>query len=340
MPSPYFTNVLVFGATGEVGSAVALEAHSRGARVTIAMRDTSKPNEWITPEQERSANLQRICADLTDPSSISTALHQTGAQTVFIYAVRSTDTMRSAIAALREAGTVKHVVFLSTAQVRAAGSKRDDIRSISPNHFIPWQHAQVEIGLEEAGLPHTAVRAGFFASNPLRIYLDRSSDPKQVQLLAPEVLHDPVDPADVGRVAGAVLVDPPMHIPNGLTNGSTDSTTPPDGSTSEKHVIYVTGPALLSQREQWAIINAELVAAGKPQVVVNDITVEEYLRNLAARGVPEIVAKSLAKSMSETRALYRAEDHDVESGNVEHWTGRKPSTFETFVRKEIPRYFD
>jgi uncharacterized protein YbjT (DUF2867 family) len=48
MSSPHFSSVLVFGATGEVGSAVALEAHARGARVTLAMRGVAKPNEWIS----------------------------------------------------------------------------------------------------------------------------------------------------------------------------------------------------------------------------------------------------------------------------------------------------
>ncbi|KAK4149314.1 S-adenosyl-L-methionine-dependent methyltransferase [Chaetomidium leptoderma] len=312
-----------------VGSAVALEAHARGARVTLALRDVSRPNEWISPEQEHAAGLQRIAADLTDPAAVTRAVHQTGAQAAFIYAVRSSDMMRGAITALRDAG-IQYVVFLSTSQVRTAGATKDDIRSIERDHFIPWQHAQVEIGLEELGLPHTALRPGFFASNPLRIYLDRSTEPKQVQLLAPDVPHDPIDPEDIGRVAGALLVNPRLYASGHQATS---------GPTPRKDVVYLSGLALLSQSEQWDIINRELAAAGKPQVKVTHTTVEQYLRNLAARHVPEMVAKSLAKSMVETRALYAAEDYEKEKGNVELLTGRKPTSFEDFIKREIPRYF-
>ncbi|KAJ5436973.1 hypothetical protein N7445_007858 [Penicillium cf. griseofulvum] len=316
MSSPYFSSVLIFGATGEVGSAAALEAHARGARVTIAMRDVAKPNERISSEQERAAGLQRITADLTYPETVTRAVHQTGAQAVFIYAVRSSDLMRGAITALRDAG-IQHVIFLSTGQVKTAGATKGDIRSIKSDHFIPWQHAQIEIGLEDIGLPHTALRAGFFASNPLRIYLDKSIEPKQVNLLAPDVLHDPIDPADIGRVAGAQATNE---------------------STPRKDVIYLNGPALLSQAEQWDIINRELAAVGKSPIKVNHVTVEQYLKNMAALHVPDVVAKSLAKSMVETRALYAVEDFEKERGNVGLLTDREATSFEDFVKREIPRY--
>lgn len=263
------------------------------------------------------------------PADVSRVVHETGAQAAFIYAVRSNDSMRGAITALRDAG-IQHIVFLSTSQVKTAGTIKGDIRSISRDHFIPWQHAQVEVGLEELGIPHTALRAGFFASNPLRIYLDRSAEPKQVNLLAPGILHDPIDPADIGRAAGALLVNPRIDtIDNQTANGSTPY----------KDVVYLNGPALLSQTEQWDIINHELAKVGKPPVKLNHITVEQYLNNLAALHVPEEVAKSLAKSMVETRAIYSAEDYEKSRGNVELLTGRKATSFEDFVKREISRYF-
>ncbi len=79
MASPYFSNVLVFGATGKVGSVVALEIHSSGARITMALRDVSQPNKWICPDQEHAAGLQRVTADLTDPAAVARAVRQTGA---------------------------------------------------------------------------------------------------------------------------------------------------------------------------------------------------------------------------------------------------------------------
>ncbi|KAI1826623.1 hypothetical protein F4861DRAFT_496897 [Xylaria intraflava] len=318
-PSPRFSKVLIFGATGEVASAAALEARARGASVTLAMRDIAKTNQWITPDEERAAGLQRIKASLDSAEAVERAVRETGAEAAFIYAVHTPDNMRGVLTALRDATSMKNVVFLSTSQVRIAGTVKDDIRSVTKDHYIPWLHAQAEITLQDLGVPHTALRAGFFASNPLRIYLDKVTK-KEVNLLAADVRHDPVDPADIGRAAAALLVGP--------------------RSDSASDVVYLNGPALLSQDEQWAIINRELVAAGRLPVKINHITPQEYLANLAAIKVPDFVAQSLCKSMVDTRALYAPEDYEASKGTVEQLTGRAPTAFEDFVRREIPKYFD
>ncbi|RYP02278.1 hypothetical protein DL764_005862 [Monosporascus ibericus] len=240
------------------------------------MRNVSKPNEWVSPEQERAAGLQRITADLSDPAAVTRAVHQTGAQAAFIYA---------------------YVVFLSTSQVKNAGATKGDICSIERDHFIPWQHAQVKIGLEK---------------------------------LAPELPHDPIDPADIGRVAGAVLVNPRLYASGFQAT---------NGSTPRKDVVCLSGPTLLSQSKQWDIINRELAAAGKPQAKVNHITGEQYLKSLAALNVPDMVVKSLAKSMVETRALYAAEDYEKQRGNVKLLTGRKATNFEDFCKEGDSKIF-
>ncbi|RYP66115.1 hypothetical protein DL769_006112 [Monosporascus sp. CRB-8-3] len=310
MPSPHFSNVLIFSATGEAGSAMALEAHARGARVTLTLRDVSKPSEWISPEQERAAGLHRTIADLTDPVAVTRAVHQTGSQAAFIYAVRSSDMMRAGPSPrLRNAG-IQYVVFLSTSQVKNAGDTKGDIHSIERDHFIPWQHTQVEMRLEEPSLPHTALGGGV-------------SHQKSVP-------HDPIDPADIGRVAGAVLVNPRLYASGYQAT---------NGPTPRKDVVYLSGPALLSQSEQWDIISWTLAAAGKPQVKATHMTVEQYLKHLAALNVPDMVAKSLAKSMVETKALYAGEDYKKQRDNVELLASRKATSFEDFVKREIPKYF-
>ncbi|CAG8908391.1 unnamed protein product [Penicillium egyptiacum] len=159
------------------------------------------------------------------------------------------------------------------------------------------------------------------------MYLDRCVEPKQVKLLAPEVLHDPIDPTDIGRVAGAILVNPRQYASGYQAT-----------MTSGKDVIYLTGPALLSQTEQWEIINRELAAAGKSPVKVNHITVEQYLKSLAALHLPDAMANSLAKSVVDTGALY-AEDLGKQRANVGLLTGRKATSFEDFVKREISTYF-
>ncbi|CAG8908393.1 unnamed protein product [Penicillium egyptiacum] len=100
------------------------------------MRDVTKPNEWISSEQERAADLERITADLTNPETVTHAAHQTGAQAAFIYAVHSSDMMRGAITALRDAG-IQHVVFLSTLQVKAVGAIKATFAPSSPTTLSP-----------------------------------------------------------------------------------------------------------------------------------------------------------------------------------------------------------
>lgn len=39
-------------------------------------------------------------------------------------------------------------------------------------------------------------------------------------------------------------------------------------------------------------------------------------------------------------SLYTAEDYGAGKDNIEVLTGRKPTSFEGFVRREIPRYFN
>ncbi|KAJ7247417.1 hypothetical protein B0H12DRAFT_743451 [Mycena haematopus] len=51
MPIP----VLVFGATGAVGSACARHAHSLGATVSLAVRDTKKPIPGLSWSRRRRA---------------------------------------------------------------------------------------------------------------------------------------------------------------------------------------------------------------------------------------------------------------------------------------------
>ncbi|CAI7604800.1 unnamed protein product [Penicillium discolor] len=310
MSSPYFSSVLVFGATGEVGSAAVLEAHARSARVTIAMRDVAKPNEWISSEHERAAGLQRITADLTNQSSdrdTGRGLHIRGTlQRLDAWCYHS---------APGRWHSARCIPINRAGENR--GATKADIRSIKFDHFTPWQPAQIEIGLEEIGLPHTALRAGFFAGNPLRTYLDKSMEPKQVNLLAPNVLHDPIDSRDIGSVAGAVLVNLRQY---------TDGYQATSESTPRKDT------------EQWDIINREIAAVGKSPVKVNDVTVEQYLKNMAALHVPDVVSKSLAKCMVETGALYAIEDFEKDRGNVGLLTSREATSFKDFVKREIPRY--
>lgn len=76
---------IIFGATGAVGRAADLEAQSRGAQVTLAMRNTKKPIPGFTPELEKKLSFTRVQADLSDPKSVQRAVSESGATVAFSY---------------------------------------------------------------------------------------------------------------------------------------------------------------------------------------------------------------------------------------------------------------
>lgn len=195
------SNVIIFGATGDVGRSAALEARKRGAKVHLAMRDTTKS---INPELDDAQNFSRIKADLSDPSSIKNAIESTGATAAFIYRVfTDEETYAKSLRALRDAG-VSWTVFLSSFTIK----KDQEIRSVPQSEFIPYVHATIEAQLEDLKMPHAALRPGNFASNNLRQNLNTSINPPEAEVINGSLLSDCIVPQD------------PTRPPNGLNQGN------------------------------------------------------------------------------------------------------------------------
>jgi uncharacterized protein YbjT (DUF2867 family) len=172
--------VLVFGPTGAVGRAAAIEARKRGAHVWLAMRDTNKAIQGVDSNAE---GYTRVEADLMKPETLKGAVSQSGAKTAFVYTIfDSPDSMLSSFKALKDAG-ITYIVMLSSYTVEgdARGEYLDIIGSV---------HAKTEVSLQDSGIKHTAVRPGFFASNVIMWY------------------HDYISPTDIGTVCGAILANP------------------------------------------------------------------------------------------------------------------------------------
>lgn len=151
-------NVIIFGATGGVGSAAALKAYQEGTKVTLAMRDPSKPTASLG-----GILAEKVQADLSQPETVRTAVRQSGARTAFVYAILAMpDGMRSTFVALKEGG-IESVVLLSSFAVQG------DLHAIPPTDIVPYAFAMVEIALEDVfGGRWSAVRPGYFASNVLQ----------------------------------------------------------------------------------------------------------------------------------------------------------------------------
>lgn len=300
-----YDNVIVFGPTGAVGGSAALEASKRGAKVWLAMRNTSKAIEEIPDDVEKAGKFERVQADLTDPASVAAAVKKSGAKAAYIYLVfGASDHLRGSLQALKDAG-VEYVVFLSSTSVEP----NTDLRSHPPEHFIAYSHAQVEIALEEVGFPYvTALRPASFASNHFNIILDKSAKPPKANISYGDSLVDNITPNDIGAVGGAVLVERP-------SNG--------------KEIIYLWGPKIITLTETWDIIKR---VTGRDDFDTKPLGPEEWLARVTQH-TPLPVAKEILRMHDEWRNPDASSQYDYEQSvaNIKKYSGREPTKFEDYI---------
>ncbi|KAK4034181.1 NAD(P)H azoreductase [Parachaetomium inaequale] len=296
-------NVIVFGPTGGVGSSTALTAHLTGARVSLAMRDPSKPIPALTGPHPTA--FTRVQADLTDPASVRAAVTATAAKHAFIYLTFGTaDNMAGAVTALKDAG-VEFVVFLSSSGIRG------EARDVQPAEFISWQHARVEMVLEEvfgAG-GYVAVRPGYFATNLLQ-YREQVAKGGVVRMPYPGAPFDFVVPEDIGRVCGNLLVK---------------------GAQGAKGVVTLYGPQLVPQGE---VLKAVGKALGKELEVEGFADDEEAVKFVMGNGLPEAGARFLVrafKDSAEGRDVPDAREREEAVANILKYGGQEATTVDKWV---------
>ena len=288
-------DVIIFGATGRIGSTAALRAYQEGAKITLAMRDPSKPIPNLG-----DILVEKVRADLTEPETVQTAARQSGAKTAFIYAIHGIpDGMLSTIVALKEGG-IEFVVLLSSFSVQG------DLHAIPPTDIIPYAHAKVEIALEKVfGDRWSAVRPGYFASNALQ-YKDNFVQ-GEVRLPNPDIEFDWISPEDIGRVVGVILAH----------------------GTQERFVPLV-GPDRLSLKDALSFIGRVLGKAIKITMVGKEQAVED----MQQRGVPEQVAKWFVQAVTSQRSfIWDTLDCQAGVGNVQKYTHKTPERFEQWLEE-------
>lgn len=303
-----YSTVIVFGATGAVGGNAALEAAKRGAKVYLAMRNTSKKIPSISEKDEKSLAFERIQADLTDSASVTKAVQESGAKAAYVYQVFSDDHLHSALKAMKEAG-IEYVVFLSSFSVEPG----QDLRTIPESEVIPYEHAGVEIGLEDLKIPHTALRPAQFASNGFTMGLDTSRKPWLANMLYPDMKGDTISPIDIGRVGGAVLVNPPSGV-----------------EATGKEIIFLCGPKIRTSEEQWKVVKQVV----SQEIEVKHCTEQEYAEYLKSMHIPPPLVDYIIKSFNEyrTRDIYPEPFYSDSVNNVKKYSGHEPMQFEEFVR--------
>lgn len=300
--------VIVFGATGRIGSVTAKVAQEQGAKVALAVRDITKPIPGLSLEQENKSDFQRVQADLLNPESILKAVQKTGAKRAYMYLIHGNpDHMKSALVALKSAG-IEFVVFLSS------GSIPEDMSSNPSSNSITQVHWQVELNLQEifGTGNYLAVRAGYFATNTL--WWRKLFAGGDLKLPYPEAAYDWVDPEDVSRVCGTALAKGPQHC-SGL--------------------VRVYGPDVLAHRDVAGIIAKAL---GKTITVTALEDDDQCMRfQMEHVQVPDFIARAMVDGFESRVApgapdvLYGGSLHEQGVANVLQYGGKKATTFEQWA---------
>lgn len=299
--------VIVFGASGAVGSATARAAHELGAKVILAMRDTTKPILGLDEANVKDGSLERVEADLNRPDTIRDAVSSTQATRAFIYIARgSPDNMKSTIQALKSAG-IDLVVLLSSFTVQ--GEPED----VKPSEVVPYLHAQVEISLKETFGPggYIAARPGSFATNAIQYKAGFESD--LVKIFAPDATIDAIAPEDIGRACGTVLVKGPLD---------------------ENKAMYLYGPQLISHAD---CVKTLAKVLGKSPTIETMNRDEAYDIFTEQRRWPAPLAEYMIKQLGAVdpaRNLTCGYPVNAEQlSNVEKYTGKKAITFEEWAEQ-------
>ncbi|KAF7309910.1 NmrA domain-containing protein [Mycena indigotica] len=299
-----YNNVIVFGPTGTIGGQVALEAQRRGAKVWLAMRDTSKPIDEIPADVEKTGNFARIQADLSDPASVSTAITHSGAKAAYLYLIYTPDFTRASLQAMRDAG-VEYVVFLSSYNV---GTEGDEMRAIPRENWIPYAHAQVEINIEDIGFPHfTALRPAWFASNYFKTYFNGSSTPARATIVFENSIFDNIAPEDIALVGGAVLAQRPA-----------------DG----KKTIYLYGPERRTAKESWEVIKS---VTGR-EIDTTPSSPAQFTEVLSGNGIPAFLIDYLLGAFDKAKAGFSEAEYQRDVGNFKKYTGRELTKFADYIQ--------
>ncbi|MFO0601520.1 MAG: NmrA family NAD(P)-binding protein [Polyangiales bacterium] len=180
--------VLVTGATGNVGRAVASSLRALGVPCVAAVRD---------PRAAAGGGTPAVAFDFHDPATYAGALR--GARGLFLLRPPAIADVRATLNALVdraiEAG-VEHVAFLS---VEGADRQR----------WVP--HHAVERHLGARGVSSTILRPGFFAQNLGDAYRADIRDDDRVFVPAGRGRVAFVDVRDVGEVAARSFAEPQLR---------------------------------------------------------------------------------------------------------------------------------
>jgi uncharacterized protein YbjT (DUF2867 family) len=177
-------NILVTGATGNVGSAV-VNHYNGNDTLFIAQRDGDVPKS------------NGMFFDFDDPNRTADTLKRV--DVLFLMRpphISDVNRFFAPIVTACKAGGVKHIVFLSVQGAEQAS-------------VIP--HAKIEKLISASGVPYTFLRPSYFMQNLTGALRDGIRLRDEIVLPSGNAKFLWVDTDDIGRCAGRVLEDPDAH---------------------------------------------------------------------------------------------------------------------------------
>jgi len=179
------SDILITGATGNVGMAITNELRSKGivTRAGVRNPETYSKNEYEIP----------VRFDFTQPSTYKNAL--TGVRKVFLMrppAVANTKALINPFVDVAIEVGVEHIVFLS-------------LLGVEHNRFVP--HRAIEDHIVHRGISYTFLRAGFFMQNLDTTHRAEIVDNDELFIPAGRGKTSFVDVRDLGAVGALALLE-------------------------------------------------------------------------------------------------------------------------------------
>lgn len=271
--------ILVSGGTGNIGTALVRMLHGSGAPVRVAARDIARAAAVL------GAAIELVEGDLTRPESLAAAFAEVDRAFLVCPAGPGMAATAGAFAAAARHAGVQHIVAISSETIE-----------IEPRVALGAWHAALERAITATGVATTFLRPNNFASNALR-WAPTIRSKSMVFAARADGQSVPIDPWDIAAAAHAALTRP-GH---------------------EGKVYTLTGPAVMSTRDQVEAIAAEL---GRPLRVV-DVSIEQARAGMIGSGMPAIMADAILELLGQ---LPRP------TPVVREVTGVEPRSFAQWVR--------
>jgi uncharacterized protein YbjT (DUF2867 family) len=283
--------ILVTGATGLVGAQLVGRLSSRGIRVRALVRNDGTTNAAKAAELGRLAGVEIAEGDLSRPETLALALRGVDrAMLISSSDAAMRDVQFNFIDAAAAVG-LSHVVKLS---------------GIIPELDSPFRfarmHGEIELHLEQSGVPFTHIRAGEFMHSYFR-QVPAILKTGALRLPMADAQIASIDVDDIAEVAADVLT----------------------GSGHEGQIYPITGPESLSMAE----VAAKLGAATGLTIGYVDVSPEDFVAARLAAGAPAYAAEGLAELFAERRKGKEATVYPT----METVFGRPPTSFDDFARR-------